>query len=148
MTLAQLQALPVASLAADNAALFLWSCWPSLFRDVPALLEAWGFEYKTCAFLWVKARPAGSGFHFGLGYYTRGNTEPCLLAVRGRMPVKAHDVPQVLYSPLERHSKKPDETYTRIERLYPGMDYVELFARQRRPNWAAWGNEVDSDLSL
>lgn len=148
MTLAELAALPVGSLAADNAALFLWATWPVMFRDVPELLKAWGFEYRTCAFVWVKANPKGAGFFTGLGYYTRANTEPCLLAIRGRMPAAARDVPQVLYSPVRRHSQKPEETFTRIERLYPGRRYAELFARQRRPGWAAWGNEVESDLAL
>lgn len=146
MTIDQLRALPVGDLVDRNAALFLWTCWPSVFRDVPSLLEALGVEYRTCAFTWVKANPKGAGFFRGLGYYTRANTENCLLAVRGKMPVAAHDVPQVLYSPVRRHSQKPDEQYQRIERLYPGAQYLELFARQRWPGWHAWGNEVESDI--
>lgn len=149
MTVDELAALPIGTLAADNAALFLWACWPSIFRDVPELLRAWGFAYRTCAFTWVKANPKGSGFFTGLGYYTRANTEVCLLAVRGRMPVMAHDVHQVIYSPVRRHSQKPAEQYERIERLYPGRRYLELFAREKgRPGWSYWGNEVDSDLVI
>ena len=148
MNLDQLRALPVGSLAADNAALFLWACWPSIFRDVPALLEAWGFTYRTLAFMWIKQTTTGSALHTGLGYYTRANSEPCLLAVRGSMPVAAHDVHQVIVSPRSRHSEKPAEVYNRIERLYPGRQYAELFARRRRPGWSAWGNEVESDLTL
>ncbi len=148
MTLGELQALPVGELASDNAALFLWCCWPGIFRDAPALLTAWGFEYRACAFLWVKANPRGAGFFRGLGYYTRANTEPCLLAVRGSMPVAAHDVSQVIYAPVRRHSQKPDEQYSRIERLYPGREYLELFARAKRPGWAAWGNEIQSDIVM
>jgi len=146
MTLDALRALEVNRLAADNCALFLWACWPSIFRDVPGLLESWGFEYRSCAFLWVKANRSGSGFFTGLGYYTRANTEPCLLAIKGKMPVAAHDVPQVLYSPVQGHSQKPADQYNRIERLYPGRRYLELFARRKQPGWSVWGNEVDSDL--
>lgn len=145
LTADQLAALPVGTLAGDNAALFLWCCWPSIFRDVPQLLQAWGFTYRSCAFMWIKQTRTGGGLHTGLGYYTRANSEPCLLAVRGRMPVESHAVHQVIYSPVRSHSQKPEEQYTRIERLYPGRRYVELFARARRPGWAAWGNEIDSD---
>lgn len=147
MTIDELQALAVGSLAADNAALFLWCCWPNIFQ-APALLEAWGFTYRTLGFIWVKSNPSGAGFHTGLGYYTRANSEPCLLAVRGRMPVESHSIHQVIYSPVQRHSQKPAEAYERIERLYPGRRYVELFARDRRPGWSAWGNEIESDLTL
>lgn len=145
MTLAELQALDVGSLAADDCALFLWCVWPSLFRDVPGLLAAWGFDYRTLAFIWIKTTRRSNGLHMGLGYYTRANSEPCLLAIRGRMPVAAHDVHQVIYSPVQEHSRKPDEVYSRIQRLYPGRRYVELFARRPWPGWAAWGNQVESD---
>lgn len=145
LSLAELAALPVGALAADNCALFLWACWPSLLRDVPGVLRAWGFDYRACAFVWVKANRKGSGFFTGLGYYTRANTEPCLLAIRGKMPVAAHNVNQVIYSPVRAHSQKPDEQYSLIERLYPGRRYLELFARRRWPGWAAWGNQVESD---
>lgn len=148
LTLAELQALPVGDLAGKDAALFLWATWPILFRDVPGLLAAWGFEYKTLAFMWIKANKNGAGLFTGCGYYTRANSEPCLLATRGKMPVSAHDVHQVIYSPVRKHSQKPEEAYSRIERLYPGRRYVELFARERRPGWSAWGNEVESDLIM
>lgn len=148
MSGAELQSLDVGSLANKNCALFLWTCWPYLLRDVPGLLEAWGFEYRSLAFIWVKARRSGFGFFTGLGYYTRANSEPCLLAIRGSMPVADHSVNQVVYSPVRRHSQKPDSVYDLIERLYPGRRYLELFARKRRAGWAAWGNEVDSDLVI
>ena len=149
MTPEAIRALPVGDLAAPDCALFLWGTWPTLLRDVPELLRAWGFEYKSCAFLWVKANPKGGGFFTGLGYYTRANTEPCLLAIRGRKPVAAHNVPQVIYSPIRAHSQKPDETYSRIEALYPGQRYLELFARRRGgESWATWGNQAPDGLDL
>ena len=138
---------PINDLAKENCALFLWVVWPSL-PECMAVGEQWGFTYRTIAWLWAKARRSGFGFHFGLGYYTRANTEPCLLFVKGRMPVAVKDVMALIYSPVREHSRKPDEQYGKIERLYPNMDCVELFARQKREGWHSWGNEVKSDLRL
>ena len=133
--------------AVGNAALFMWAVWPSL-PDAFKILDAWGFGYKTVAWVWVKANESGMGHHMGMGYYTRANTEPCLLAVRGRMPVEAHDVLALIYTPVREHSRKPDEQYQKIERLYPGRRYLELFARRKRPGWDAWGNELESDVEI
>jgi len=133
--------------AGDDAALFLWATWPNLL-DALRVIGAWGFEYRTVAWVWVKANESGMGHHMGMGYYTRANTEPCLLAVRGRMPVEAHDVLALIYAPVREHSRKPDEQYNKIERLYPGRKYLELFARRKRPGWDAWGNEVESDVAI
>jgi N6-adenosine-specific RNA methylase IME4 len=148
MSIEDICALPVLDLAADNCALFLWCVWPSI-KDYPwRVIEAWGFEYKTKAFTWVKARRNGFGFHFGMGYYTRANDEPCLLATRGKMPVNSHDVSTIIYSPVQAHSRKPDEQYVKIERLYPGRRYLELFARRQHPGWDVFGDEVENSIVL
>lgn len=133
--------------AADNCALFLWSCWPTL-PDALDVVSAWGFTYKTIAWVWVKAKESGMGFFTGMGYYTRGNTEPCLLAVRGRMPVDDHAIQSLIYSPVREHSRKPDEQYAKIDRLYPNTRRLELFARRRREGWDAFGNEVENSIAL
>jgi N6-adenosine-specific RNA methylase IME4 len=147
MTLEEICALPIAELTSDNAALFLWSVWPRIF-DAQAVITSWGFTYRTIAWVWVKAKKSGFGFFTGMGYYTRANSEPCLLAVRGRMPVLAHDVLSLIYAPVRKHSQKPDEQYPKIERLYEGP-YLELFARKKHsPKWDVWGNEVESDITL
>ena len=142
-----IKALPVGDLAADDCALFLWGVWP----EHPGALEvikAWGFEYKTVGFVWVKTTGAaesvsldGEGLHWGMGYWTRANTEFCLFATRGSPPWLVKDVNQVILAPVGRHSEKPEETATRIERLLAGP-YLELFARQSREGWTTWGNEV------
>lgn len=146
MTIDEIAALPVAEVADDDCILFLWTCWPVLQKSL-RVIEAWGFTYKTCAFSWMKADPyrlfADDKTPFaGMGYWTRANTEPCLLATRGRPKRVNADVRQGIIAPRREHSRKPDCVHERIERLVDGP-YLELFARQRREGWDAWGNEVD-----
>jgi N6-adenosine-specific RNA methylase IME4 len=147
MTLDQLRSLPIKDITAPNAALFMWCCWPFIFRDALPLIESWGFTYRTCAFVWIKAKRKGKGFHMGLGYYTRANTEVCLLAVKGKMPVADHGVSQVIFSRVREHSRKPDEQYELIERLYPSGSYLELFAREKHSDkWLTWGFEAPDGM--
>jgi len=141
LRLAEVKQLPVASLAARDCALFLWATWPCLFAALD-VIAAWGFAYKTMGFLFVKETRSGNGLHFGCGYWTRANSEPCLLATRGH-PKRLHaDVPQVILEPRREHSRKPDCVHDRIERLVAGP-YLELFARTRRAGWEPWGDELD-----
>ena len=147
MSVEDISRLPIASLAADNCALFLWAVWPDIFR-AKEVIEAWGFTYRTIAWSWTKLNPSSIGFHTGLGYYTRANTEPCLLAVKGSKPPAVKDVKALIVSCVREHSRKPDEQYSNIERLYPNDSYLELFARRPRLGWDVWGNEVESDLVL
>lgn len=145
MTTEQLCAMQVP--AAKNCALFLWACWPTL-PDALKLIEAWGFEYKTIAWVWAKLNKSGMGFFTGMGYYTRANTEPCLLAVRGKMPVAVHDIHAIIVSPVRKHSQKPDEQYAKIQSLYPDKRYLEMFARRPKANWHTWGNEIPNDVEI
>jgi N6-adenosine-specific RNA methylase IME4 len=147
MSVEEIAALPVDDLVADNCALFLWAVWPDIFR-ARDVIRAWGFTYRTIAWVWAKLNPSSVGFHYGLGYYTRANTEPCLLAVRGSMPPAVKDVQALIVSPVREHSRKPDEQYGKIERLYPNTRRIELFARYERPGWYVWGNEVESGIEL
>lgn len=147
MTTAEIAAMPVVDLAAADCALFMWGCWPHL-PDALAVIEGWGFEYKSCGFVWVKQNrravslwPDFEDLFLGLGYGTRGNTEFCLRAARGNPKAISRAEPQLILSPRREHSRKPDEQYERIERLYAGP-YLELFARTRRPGWDAWGNQT------
>lgn len=134
---------------ADNAILLLWACWP-LLPEALKVISAWGFEYKTLAWVWVKSNPFFTGFYMGMGYWTRSNSEICLLATRGKgLPRKRKDVMSLIYSPIRQHSRKPDEQYTKIDRLF-GTDIVrlEMFARHKQPGWLSWGNEVESDIEI
>jgi N6-adenosine-specific RNA methylase IME4 len=139
----RIKALPVPTLVADDCALLLWAVWPRL-DDALDVIRAWGFEYKTCGFLWVKRNPKGEGLFWGMGYHTRSNSEPCLLAVRGSPRRLASDVHQIVQDPIAEHSAKPEEVARRIGRLYGGP-YLELFARRPREGWTTWGNEMRSD---
>ncbi len=109
-------------------------------------MEAWGFKYKTCAFVWIKKNRKSNTNFWGMGAYTRANAEICLLGVTpGFKPaaqIKNHAVHQVIESPVEEHSKKPEETRRRIVELLGDVPRIELFARQRSPGWDVWGNEI------
>jgi N6-adenosine-specific RNA methylase IME4 len=135
--------LPVPSLAAPDCALFLWALWPALPVALD-LIKAWGFRYHTDGFVWVKQNRNGEGLFTGMGGWTRSNSEPCLLAVKGNPKPLAHNIHQVIMAPVREHSRKPDEIYDRIERLVDGP-YLELFAREQREGWMQWGNEVAAD---
>ena len=135
MSLDEIRALPIPSLASPDAALFMWTTVPHL-RESFQVLDAWGFEYKT-NIVWVKDK-------IGLGYFVRNQHELLLVATRGDMPSPspANRPPSVISAPRREHSRKPDEAYDLIERMYPELPKIELFARHARPGWAAWGNEV------
>ncbi len=141
--------LPINALSSDRCALFLWACWP-LLPDAMKVLDAWGFEYKTLAWVWVKAKENGMGFHWGMGGYTRSNSEPCFLAFKKNreLPVKDHGIQSVIYSPVQQHSRKPDDQYRKIETLYPNMQYLELFARRSRLGWDVFGNQVENSITF
>lgn len=147
LTLDDIKALPVAGWAAKDAVLLLWATDPLLPRALE-VIEAWGFAYKTVGFYWVKLNKSARAvylterdFFTGLGFWTRANPEPCLLATRGRPRRAAGDVAKLLIAPRREHSRKPDSVYERIERLLPGP-YLELFARRSRPGWDAWGAQA------
>jgi N6-adenosine-specific RNA methylase IME4 len=140
---ASLAALPVSDLAADDCALFLWATDPLLPRAFE-LIQAWGFEYKTVAFYWVKlnAKAKHNADYFtGLGYWTRANPEQCLLATRGKLPRQAKDVKRLVVEKRREHSRKPDSVRERIERLVAGP-YLELFGRETKPGWDCWGDQI------
>jgi N6-adenosine-specific RNA methylase IME4 len=135
---------------APDSVLFLWATWPML-TEALYIMKAWGFTYKTCAFTWVKTTAAGKAAT-GLGHYTRGNTEPVLLGVRGRGLKRINaGVPQValedglpeeeaVLAPRGPHSAKPAEVRERIVKLYGDVPRLEMFARQRVAGWDAHGD--------
>ena len=147
MSIDELCALPVADLAAKDCALFLWATFPMLPESL-RLIKSWGFGFKTVAFVWLKRNRKSPSWFYGMGYWTRSNAEICLLATKGHPKRKSTGVHQLIISPIEQHSKKPDEVRDKIVALMGELPRVELFARQKAPGWDAWGNEVASDISL
>ena len=147
MRLEDIKALPVADLAAEDCVLFLWATFPML-KEALEVIDTWGFTYKTVAFTWVKENRKSPGLFWGLGYWTRANAEVCLLATRGSPKRQSAAVHQVILSPIERHSKKPDAVRERIVALMGDVTRVELFARQETPGWDVWGNEVECSPGL
>lgn len=125
----ELCALPVADLAAPDSALFLWATFPQL-PEALRLIEAWGFRYKSVAFVWLKKNKKADSWFYGLGFWRRGNAEICLLATKGHPKRKAANIHQFISSPIEAHSKKPDEAREKIVALMGDLPRVELFARQ------------------
>jgi N6-adenosine-specific RNA methylase IME4/ParB-like chromosome segregation protein Spo0J len=136
MSLDEIKALPVAKLAFKDCVLFLWTTVP-LLRVTFEVLDAWGFEYQS-GLVWDKEIS-------GLGYWVRGQHELLLLATKGKPPLPAtENVPaSVIRERRREHSRKPEASYALIERMFPDLPKLELFARQRRPGWDVWGNETD-----
>ncbi|MFV8308241.1 MT-A70 family methyltransferase [Mycobacteroides chelonae] len=138
MSLDRIKAMPVSDLAADDAHLWLWVTNATL-RDGYDVMAAWGFTPRS-PLTWCKPR-------LGLGNYLRNSTEHLLLGTKGSAPVRFRAQPTWLFAPVQDHSHKPEEVYGVIERLSDGP-YLELFARRPRHRWHAWGNQIDSHITI
>lgn len=138
----EIQALPLAQIAAPVCHLYLW-CPNALLPQGLAVLDEWGFVYKS-NIVWHKVRKDGGSDGRGVGFYFRNVTELLLFGVRGKNArTRTAGRRQVNYLGTRRreHSRKPDEIYPIIEACSPGP-YLELFARGTRNNWIVWGNEA------
>lgn len=138
MTDEQIAAIPVASVVAADAVLYLWATWPKL-PEAMAVLEAWGFTYKT-GFPWVKLQKDNQTPAWGTGFWVRGCSEPVLIGVRGKAKPPKTAAYMGLLGPGLRHSRKPKTIYELAEQ-HPGP-YIEFFAREERAGWTSVGNEV------
>lgn len=147
MKIEDICSLPVGGVSDDNCVLFLWATFPML-KEALRVIEAWGFTYKTIGFNWIKRNKSDCGFFFGLGRWTRGNGEPCLLATKGKPKRVNKAISQLVFEPRRKHSEKPPEIRDRIVSLLGDLPRIELFARQKTPGWDVWGNEVESDIDL
>jgi len=136
-----LNSLPVKNITNKDCILFLWVTMPKL-NECFELINQWGFEYKTCAFTWVKKNKKADSWFMGMGRWTRANSEICLLATKGKPKRINAAVHSVVDTPIEKHSKKPDCVKERIIALCGDLPRIELFARQKTPGWDVWGNEV------
>lgn len=147
MSIDSLCDLRVAELAAKDCALFLWATFPQL-PEAMRLIEAWGFQYKTVGFVWLKQNRKTPTWFYGLGHWTRANAEVCLLGVKGKPKRRSACIHQLIVSPIEQHSKKPDEVRQKIISLMGDLPRLELFAREKVQGWDAWGNEIESDIII
>ena len=144
MNLEAIMQLPVASVAADTAHLYLWVP-NALLPDGIAVMAAWGFKYKS-NLVWHKIRKDGGSDGRGVGFYFRNVTEILLFGVRGknaRTLQPGRTQVNYLSSRKREHSRKPDEQYGIIEACSPGP-YLEMFARGDRKQWTGWGNQADN----
>jgi len=133
--------------ADDNCVLFLWVTMPKL-NECFDLIKAWGFEYKTVAFTWIKLNKRSMTPFIGMGNWTRANAEVCLLATKGKPKRKSASVSSVVMTPIEVHSKKPDEVRKRIIELMGDLPRLEMFARYKLEGWDVFGNEVGNSVKI
>lgn len=147
MSLKNICQLKINEISSSDCILFLWSTFPQLecaFR----VINSWGFKYKTVAFVWVKQNKKSKTLFFGLGFWTRGNAEICLLATKGKPKRKSNKISQLIITPIEEHSKKPDIVRDKIIELVGDLPRIELFARQKTKGWDVWGNEIENTIEL
>ena len=141
MKLEDIKELPISKIAKENSILFIWVTMPFL-KDCFQVIEGWGFTYKTCGFCWIKKTKNGKN-HLGMGHYTRGNAELCLIGIKGKkQKFLTRSLSQIVESQIREHSRKPDEVRQKILELCGDIPRIELFARQEVEGWDCWGDEV------
>jgi N6-adenosine-specific RNA methylase IME4 len=136
LKLAELKKLRVQEITKRDCLLFMWATSPHLDQAIE-LGRAWGFQYRTVAFIWDKMT-------HNPGKYTLSNCELCLVFKRGRIPSPRGDrnVQQLVKAPRRGHSEKPVEVMRAIERMFPAQKRIELFARRAVKGWSAWGLDL------
>jgi len=132
----ELMKLPLQEIARNDCLLFMWTSSPHLSQAIE-LGQAWGFEYRTVAFVWDKMK-------HNPGIYTLSNCELCLVFKRGKIPTPrgARNVQQLVRSPRKAHSEKPIEVMQAIEKMFPNQERIELFARRKTEGWFGWGLDM------
>jgi len=140
MDIEAIKALPVSHLAADECALIMWATFPMLPQALD-VMQAWGFKFCTGG-AWAKQSSTGRKWAFGTGYRLRSAAEPFLLGTIGKPPQNSAAIRNLIVAPIQQHSRKPDAMHQMIETMFDGPR-VELFARQRRAGWDAWGNQTE-----
>ena len=158
MSMDEIKKLPIQDLANNNCALFMWVTFPYLEEQIK-LFKHWGFRYRTVGFNWIKTNkrqnleqysylPTEPDPFFGVGYYTKSNSELCLLGIKGQLEVLDNSISSIVIAQRREHSRKPDEIRDKIIRLFGDLSRIELFAREKTEGWDVWGNEVDCDIEF
>jgi N6-adenosine-specific RNA methylase IME4 len=135
MTVEEMELLPIDEISATDALIFMWVCSTHLIEAL-RIINSWGFEYRTIAFVWEKKRT-------NAGFYTQTSVEICLVAKKGRIPTPrgSRKERQFLCEKSTEHSKKPSEIRSRIERMFPTQRKIEIFSRDQVNGWTTWGNQ-------
>lgn len=140
--------------AAKDAVMFMWATFPKI-QDAIHLIQAWGFEYRTVAFVWVKANKKQTDSPFwGMGQWTRANAEVCLIGVRGKPQRHGKGVhqlivePEIITDPVMQHSRKPAVVREKIVELMGDLPRLEMFAREATAGWQVFGNEAPGSITL
>ncbi len=145
MTMPELYSMPVGLWAENDALLWLWTT-NAFMVEAHKLAEGWGFTPRTIM-TWIKGRLIIENHEpkliqqIGMGHFLRNSTEHIVLAVRGKIDVRNHDVPSAFIAPRLEHSEKPAAFYDMVERMSPGP-YLDVFARKQRLRWDTFGNEA------
>ena len=140
MSIKELCELPIKNMTEKNAVMFLWTTSP-LLEDTFKVIKAWGFKYKT-SFIWDKVK-------HNMGHYNSVRHELLLICTKGSCtPEKRKLYDSVVSIPRTKHSKKPEYFADLIDELYPSGNRVELFTRDKKQGWHAWGNEVEDSIDL
>lgn len=145
MTLEDICKLPINMISDNDSFLFIWGTWP-LLRECLQVIESWGFDYKTIGFVWTKTYSNGKDV-LGMGKFSRGNTEFCLMGVKGKPKAITTEVSQLIKTTYNNiHSKKPHIIRNKIVELCGDLPRIELFARTRIHGWDTWGNDEKLNL--
>ena len=151
MTTKDICELPIRDITANDCACFMWTA-DAFIPDALKVMDAWGFKYKTIAFIWQKKERSGKQVCY-MGQWTMKGSEIVLFGTKGKMTqyLLSRKVRQLVEAPRERkiHSRKPYIIRDKISQMF-GFDLprIELFARQKTEGWDVWGNEVESDIEL
>lgn len=142
MDIEDIKNLPIDKISEDNSILFIWVTFPLLQEGLDTI-KAWGFTYKTIGFNWVKWNKKSRSWFYGLGNYTRSNSEICLIGVKGKGLKRINrGICSVIDWPVMEHSKKPDIVRKQIVELFGNVTRIELFARKQTNGWDAFGDEL------
>ena len=139
MSMDDIAALPVGDLLAPAGVLFCWATWPLIDRQA-AIIRRWGLEPRTGG-AWAKRTAAGK-LRWGTGYLLRSVCEPFLIATLPGSGFRGSSEINLIDGLAREHSRKPDQAYALIERVMPGKRYADVFSRQSRPRWSAWGDQA------
>lgn len=147
MSIDDIKNLNVNEISDDDSILFMWATFPKI-QEALDTIKAWGFEYKTCAFTWIKENKKSSTLFWGMGRWTRSNAEICLLATKGKPKRINMGIHSVVVEKISKHSKKPSKIRNLIVDLIGDLPRIELFAREKKDGWDCWGNEIKSDINI